>query len=496
MCKNMIRTRYAPSPTGALNVGGARTALFNYLFARQQGGKFVLRIEDTDLERSDKKYEKDIFESLRWLGIEADESPEQGGSYAPYRQSERTPIYQKYIEKLLGDGLAFYCFHSETELENEKNELMSVKKPVLHLCEYRSMDPKEAEILKDAKREYILRFKTPLGRKIVFQDLIRGELSFESDLLGDFSIAKRPDLPLYNFAVVADDETMKISHVIRGEDHISNTPKQILLIEALGFQTPQYAHLPLILGTDRSKLSKRHGAAGVSEYRAEGYLSDALFNFMALLGWSPGNDREILSQEELIREFSLERVQKSGAIFDTTKLEWMNGYYIRQKSVKELIKLCTPFLEEVGLMKAQSARFASEARRVKRKAQKEYLEKIIALEQPRLKKLSELPERVDYFFRAPKYEKDLLRWKDMSDEELRIALQEILLIFKDYAKAGGSELEKTFFSKIGSGDKGRLLWPLRAALSGKKASPGPFEIIAVLGVEEAQKRVKTASALL
>lgn len=437
------------------------------------------------MERSDKKYEKDIFESLDWLGIEADESPGKGGPYGPYRQSERVPTYQKYIEKLLLDGLAFCCFHSEVELENEKKELMSAKKPVLHLCEYRSIDLKEAEMLKDAKREYIIRFKTPLGRKIVFQDLVRGEVSFDSDLVGDFSIAKRSDVPLYNFAVVVDDEVMDISHVIRGEDHISNTPKQILLIEALGFRMPHHAHLPLILGTDRSKLSKRHGATGVAEYRTQGYLPEALFNFMALLGWNPGDHREIFSRDELVKEFSFERVQKSGAVFDTPKLDWMNGEYIRKKSVPELTALAKPYLTD--FLRISKSKF---------QMSNEYMEKVIALEQPRLKKLSELPERVDYFFREPEYEKDLLRWKDMSDEELCTALEEILAVLKDHPKADAPELEKIFFSKIGSGDKGRLLWPLRVTLSGKKASPGPFEIISVLGLKEAQKRVEVARALL
>ncbi|MDZ4299429.1 MAG: glutamate--tRNA ligase, partial [Candidatus Sungbacteria bacterium] len=315
------RVRIAPSPTGNLHIGTARTALFNYLFAKRYGGSFVLRIEDTDLLRSDRKYEADIFEGLRWLGILPDECPEQGGPFAPYRQTERMADYVIAIKKLLTEGTAFYCFHSEAELVAERQQLMGAKRPPIHMCEFRALDAREAEILTETKQDYIIRFKTPLGRKIVFHDLIRGELSFDSDLLGDFSIAKRIDVPLYNFAVVVDDYAMHITHVIRGEDHIPNTPKQLLLIEALSFVVPEYAHLPLILGPDRSKLSKRHGATSIIDYKNAGYLPETLVNFIALLGWSPGDDREIMSHRELIAAFSFEKIQKSGAIFDVKKLD-------------------------------------------------------------------------------------------------------------------------------------------------------------------------------
>lgn len=490
-----VRVRIAPSPTGPLHIGTARTALFNYLFAKKHGGSFILRIEDTDLERSDPKFEKDILEGLKWLKIEADESPENRGEYGPYRQSERIKTYQRALEKLLLKGDAFYCFHSEKELEEERAKLLDAKKPPLHLCEYRTLDPKEAEALVKTKEDYVIRFKTPAGRKIVFQDIIRGELSFDSYLLGDFSIAKRPDAPLYNFAVVVDDEEMKISHVIRGEDHISNTPKQILLIEALGFSMPQYAHLPLILGPDRSKLSKRHGATAITEYRNAGYLPEALVNFMALLGWNPGGDRELFTMDELIKEFSLEKVQKSGAVFDIQKLDWMNGEYIRKKSVEELTKLSMPFLDKAGFL--PQTEFGTE-----------YLRKIIALEQTRLKKLSELPEKTAYFFKKPKYNKELLRWKDMSDEEIAESLERsqkiiLRLLSKQSIKRDDSgrsqedtlsrkEIEKAFLGEIGEGDKGKILWPLRVALTGKKASPGPFEIMEILGIKESKKRIQVA----
>jgi glutamyl-tRNA synthetase len=482
-----IRTRIAPSPTGFLHIGTARTALFNYLFAKKQGGTFILRIEDTDLERSDSKYEKDILENLAWLGIEPDESPIAGGSFGPYRQSERIESYKKYVERLLADGKAFYCFHSEKELEEEKTRLLEAKRPPLHLCEFRTLDSKEAEALTETKSDYVIRFKTPGDRLIVFRDLIHGELSFESSLLGDFSIAKRPDVPLFNFAVAVDDFEMKITHVIRGEDHISNTPKQLLLIEALNFPTPHYAHLPLILGPDRSKLSKRHGATSVGEYRREGYLPETLFNFMALLGWNPGDNRELMSRGELIREFSLEKVKKSGAIFDIKKLDWMNGEYIRKKPVQEFTELLMPF-------------FPSEAA----KKNKEYLQKIAALEQPRLKKLSEIREHADYFFKNPAYDKQLLRWKLMSDEDILESLNRSEKIISeseienfDFNLRGpyGNLLIRKDGTSVSPGEIGPILWPLRVALTGKKASPGPSEIMEILGKEETIERIKSAKKL-
>ena len=474
----MVRVRIAPSPTGNLHIGTARTALFNYLFAKHHGGVFVLRIEDTDLERSDKKYEKDIFELLHWLGIDPDESVEVGGPFAPYRQTERTETYRHHIGTLLEKGHAFYCFHSEEELERERRELMDAKKPPIHVCEYRSMAREVERTLYEAKGKAIIRFKTPHGKKIVFSDLIRGEISFESDLLGDFSLAKGPEIPLYNFAVVVDDHEMEITHVIRGEDHIPNTPKQILIIEALGFLRPQYAHLPLILGSDRSKLSKRHGATSIEEYKKAGYLPDALFNFIALLGWSPGGDKEIMSREEIVQLFSLERVQKSGAIFDITKLDWMNGEYIRKKSPQELVELCKPFLSDFLQIP------------------NDYLEKIIALEQPRIKKLSEIGERVEYFFRDPVYDKELLRWKGMADDAIRESLDKSYNLISSFsvekATISKEEIEKSFLEMIGAGDKGSVLWPLRVALTGKKASPGPFEILSVMPKETALKRISAA----
>jgi len=461
-------------------------ALFNYVFAKHQNGTVIVRIEDTDIARSERKYEAEILEGLRWLGIIADESPEVGGPYAPYRQSERFHIYKPYLNRLLQEGTAFYCFHTKDELDRERSGLIAEKKSPLHRCEYRDVSFAEANALMQTKPEFIIRFKTPLGRLIQFRDLIRGDLRFESDIIEDFSIARNLDRSLYNFAVTIDDALMKISHVIRGEDLTPATPKQILLAEALGFPIPEFAHLPLILGTDRSKLSKRHGAMSVLEYRKLGYLPEALFNFLALLGWHPRDDREIISRDEVISEFSLERVQKSGAIFDFQKLDWMNGEYIRKKPLSDLVSLCMPFITDFLQIPLPDNRFPTE-----------YIEKVVALEQPRLKKLSEIGERVEYFFRPPVYARELLRWKEMDSAELLASLERIEQIIDDLKQDDSQEtIEKTFLNAIGEGEKGPLLWPLRVALSGKKASPGPFEIMAILGIEKAWERVRLAQEIV
>lgn len=335
-----VRTRFAPAPTGILHIGGARTALFNYLFAKKFEGVFILRIEDTDVERSKPEYEKDIIDSLKWLGIEWDEF---------YRQSQRIPIYRKYLEKLLEEDKAYYCFCSEEELEAQRQYQLSIGEAPRYSGKCAQLSKEEVQKYLAEGRTAVIRFKV-LPKKVEFDDLIRGKLEFDASLFGDFVIAKDLNLPLYNFAVVVDDFEMKISHVIRGEEHISNTPKQILLQEALNFPSPQYAHLPMILAPDRTKLSKRHGAVGISEYKKEGYLPEALVNFMAFLGWNPGGEREIYLIPSLIKDFSLERVQKGGAVFNIKRLDFLNSFYIRQKSVEKLTEFCLPYLIERGLI--------------------------------------------------------------------------------------------------------------------------------------------------
>jgi len=454
MNKNkQIKVRFAPSPTGFLHIGNARTNLFNYIFAKKNKGKIILRIEDTDLERSKEKYEKDIIDNLKWLGLQWDEGP--------YYQSKQTEIYQKYIKKLLDSGEAFWCNHTQEELEKEKRGQIKRKEAPRHICNKKGKEKKG-----------IIRFHCP-DKKISFNDLIRGELEFDANLLGDIGIAKDEKTPLYNLAVVIDDAEMEINHIIRGEDHISNTPKQILLQEALGFDRPEFAHLPLILGPDKSKLSKRHGAVSVSQYKEQGYLPEAINNFMALLGWNPGTEKEIFSLKELTKEFSLKRVHKGGAVFNLERLNWINAQYIRKMNLDELTKKCLPYLNK--------------------KNDFGYIKKVVALERERIKKLSEIGELTKFFFIDKlNYKSELLIWKKMSLKDVKNNLELLEKTLKKTDKFDQKSLENTIMPLTKKHGAGELLWPLRAALSGQKASPGPFEIMEVLGKEITLKRIKEA----
>jgi nondiscriminating glutamyl-tRNA synthetase len=503
-----VRTRLAPSPTGFLHIGTARTALFNYLFARKNQGSFILRIEDTDLERSNQEFEKDILESLKWLGIEWSEGPENGGDYGPYRQSERLNIYAKYLEKLLQEGKAYHCFCSEEELEAQRQYAISQGQSWLYNGKCGQLSSKEMEKYLAEGKPSIIRFRTP-QKSVEFNDLIRGRLEFDASLIGDIAIAKSISTPLYNFAVVIDDFEMRISHVIRGEDHISNTPKQILIQEALGFSRPEYIHLPLILGPDRTKLSKRHGAVAIAEYRELGYLPETLVNFMAFLGWNPGGDREIYSMPSLIKEFSLDRVQKGGAVFNIKRLDFLNGFYIRQKSAEKLTDLCLPYLIKaglivpiweqkeliVGVIRTPTEVTGYQIIETKEKISFETLKKIVFLYQERLKKISEISELTDFFFKDEiSYDKEVLRWQKMTDEEVVSSLDKLKKILSEIeiTKWVKENLEKIIMSETEAGDRGKLLWPLRAALTGKQSSAGPFEIAEIFGKEKTLKRLREA----
>jgi len=518
-----VRVRIAPAPTGFLHIGLARTALFNYLFAKKYEGVFILRIEDTDIERSDPEFEKNILENLKWLGIEWSEGPDIGGEYGPYRQSQRLETYAKYLEKLLTENKAYHCFCPEEELEAQKQYQMSIGQPPIYSGKCRDLPLETVQKYLAEGRPSIIRFKTP-AKKIEFDDVIRGKIEFDTSLIGDIAIAKNLATPLYNFAVVIDDFEMKISHVIRGEDHISNTPKQILIQEALGFPRPIYAHLPLILGPDRTKLSKRHGAIAVSEYKKQGYLPEAIINFIAFLGWNPGTEREIYSMPSLIKEFSLEKVQKGGAIFNIKRLDFLNGFYIRQRSVEKLTELCLPYLIEAGFLKSHEEveEFHLGAPHYEISQTKELidlvkLEKIVSVYQERLKKLSEISELTIFFFKEKlEYDKNLLKWAEISDKEIKISLDKLEKLLskiktEDWTKENLEKLlvpEADKFAqdikKVGlpaealakAGDRGYLLWPLRVALTGKEATAGPFEIAEILGREKTIKRINEARRIL
>jgi glutamyl/glutaminyl-tRNA synthetase len=487
-----VRVRIAPSPTGALHVGTARSALFNYLFAKKNKGKFILRIEDTDLERSDLKWTQDIIDGLKWLGIEWDEGPDIDGNFGPYKQSQRLDIYEKYLKKLLEENKAYYCFCTEDELESSRQEQMSrgLAPKYGGRCAHLSKEAVQKNLAE--KKPSVIRFKVP-AKKVKFYDLIRKEVEFDAGLIGDLVIAKNIRTPLYNFAVVVDDFEMQISHVIRGEDHIANTPKQILMQEALDFPALQYGHLPLILAPDRSKMSKRFGSVAISEYKEQGYLPEALVNFMVLLGWNPGTEKEIFSLSQLAKEFSIEKVQKAGAIFNIQRLDFINGFYIREKSIEKLTELCMPYLKNAGLLVAGQV---SESK----------LQKIIEVSRTRMKKLSEIAELSDFFFNDKlNYDKNLLRWQKMGEGELKDSLSASEKILSEIKKWDLENLQKELFlgaekfnleKSYPDKNKGYLLWPLRVALSGKEFSPSPFEIADILGKEKTLKRIGEAKRML
>ncbi|MCD4665915.1 MAG: glutamate--tRNA ligase, partial [Bacteroidales bacterium] len=341
-----IRVRFAPSPTGHLHIGNVRTAILNWLFAKHSGGKFILRIEDTDPERSADEYIGQIYEDLKWLGLFWDEGPDIGGSAEPYRQSKRSTIYQNYEQKLVTEGKAYYCYCTPEELETMRKQSIAkgdtsfYNQKCLHLTE------QEKQELVAQGRKPVIRFEVPSNEEITFEDIVRGELKFEGENISDFVIMRSEGIPTYNFAAVVDDGLMKISHVIRGDDHVSNTPRQILLYQALGFKIPKFVHIPMILGADRARLSKRHGATSLDQFRNRGYLPEAIINFLSLLSWSSESGDEILSIERLIEEFDFNRISKSAAVFDVEKLNWMNGHYIRHADLDRIVKLAIPYLKQ------------------------------------------------------------------------------------------------------------------------------------------------------
>lgn len=480
----MVRTRIAPSPTGYLHIGTARTALFNYLFAKKHKGSFILRIEDTDVERSKKEFEEDMLNGLAWLGITWDEGPDMETEYGPYRQSERLATYRTYLEQLIAKDLLYPCFCTKEELEEEREIQVLSKQPPRYSGKCRTLSAQERDrFIKEGKAS-TLRFKIEQQKQVVVHDLIRGDLSFDPAILDDFIIAKDLDTPLYNFAVVVDDYLMKISHIIRGEEHISNIPKQVLIEEALGFPIPQFAHLPLILNPDRTKLSKRQNKVSLLEYRTDGYTPEALVNFMMLLGWNPGDDRELFTLQELEDVFSLERVNKSGSIFDTAKLDWFNAHYIRAMDIKNLTALCIPYFIKAGYIQEHSFDV-------------EYLKKVVVLERDRIHRLSQISAQTGYYFQTDlEYDDNLLIWKQTPLEDIKKGLQLAYDILEglDEALYSTSSLEEALKAAIASTGlkNGVVLWPLRVALTGLAASPGPFQVSEVLGKQKTLERVRDA----
>ena len=459
-----VRVRFAPSPTGSLHIGSARTALLNWLFARGNGGVFILRIEDTDKERSKKEHEEDILSGLNWLGIDHDEF---------YRQSDRGEIYKKYLVQLLDEEKAYYCFCSKEKLQEEKEGMLAGGMAPKYSGVCRGISTAEAVKRKDDGEGCVIRLKIP-ETKISFKDIIRGDISFDGALIGDSVIARDLETPLYNFVVVIDDSLGEITHVIRGEDHISNTPRQIVLMDALGFEKPKYAHLPMILNPDRSKMSKRFSDTALREYIEKGYVKEALINFIGLLGWHPEGDREIVGIDDLVREFSLEKVQKGGAVFNQEKLDWLSNLYIRQMDNKTFVNMAKSFTPVNWYLN----------------------DVIVDSAKERINHFSELQEIVRFYFELPQYEADLLSWKGMGKDKVKEGLEKAKGLIEAISEEDFKPdlLEKTILEAISADNRGEVLWPLRVALSGQKNSPGPFEIMAALGKEESLSRIDKALA--
>jgi nondiscriminating glutamyl-tRNA synthetase len=380
------RLRYAPSPTGHLHIGGARTALFNYLLAKKLGGTYVLRIEDTDRARHVEHADEKFLENFKWLGLLWDEGPNAGGEYGPYSCMERLHIYQKYVDKLISQGKAYYCYCTEEELAHEREELSAKGELPRYMGKCRHLASEQKSTYEAEGRTKTVRFHVPAAEIISFNDSVRGEVQFESDGIGDFVIVKSDGIPTYNFAVSVDDHLMQITNVIRGEEHLSNTPRQILIYNAFGWDVPEFAHVSLILNRDGKKLSKRDESIVqfIEQYRNLGYLPEAIINFLALLGWSPGGEQEIFSLDELVEAFSLDRVSKSGAIFDPEKLAWMNGHYIKHADLQRIVELSVPHLQRAGLMGESY--------------DQEWVTKLVDLYKEQMLYLAELPELAKQFF--------------------------------------------------------------------------------------------------
>ncbi len=476
-----IRVRIAPSPTGRFHIGTARTALFNYLFARKFGGKFIVRVEDTDSVRQDESSLRDILEGLLWLGLSWDEGPQIGGPYGPYYQSERLALYEPFIAQLIEKKAAYRCYCTPEELAVEREIQQSKGTAPKYSGRCRHLSAQEVDRFEREGRKSVVRFVVE-PQKVSFDDLIRGQVEFDAALFGDFVIIRGDGMPLFVFSNVIDDNLMKISHVLRGEEHLVNTAKQLLLADKLNFLSPQFGHFPLILNADRSKMSKRKNPVSITDdYKQAGFLPDALINFIALLGWSSGTDREIFTLKELADEFEISRVGKSPSIFDREKLMWMNGYYIRQKSIGELASNAQNFIHDKKLFRQTLAR-------------PDYFLEAMALVHDRLKTLGETEALIDYFFIAPQYEPSLLIAKKSTQKNTVAALQAAAEVVSKLKTLGLDEIEPALRDaaaelKIKDGE---LLWAVRVALSGRDASPGCFELLAVIGKEESRKRIKLA----
>ncbi len=485
-----VRVRFAPSPTGRLHIGGARTALFNWAYARRQGGKFLLRIEDTDRERSTQEFERAILEGLRWLGIDWDEGPDIGGPCAPYRQTERIERHRAYAARLLEMGAAYPCFCSSERLETLREGQSARKEKPAYDRKCANLSKAEVEALRATGVKPVVRFRVPEGTTR-FLDHVRGEVSFDNKEVDDWIMVRADGMPIYNFVVVCDDIDMGISHVFRGEEHLVNTPKQVLLYEALGESVPEFGHLPLMLGSDGKKLSKRTGDTALQDYHERGYPKKAIINFLCLQGWALNGTTEIFSIDDLVANFDIKDVTKAGAIFDIDKFQWMSGEYIRMEPLEQLADTCAPYLVRAGL----TTQADLDSRRP-------WYLKLVRGEQERIRTYSELPGRIGYFFAADDavvYEPEAE--KNARKQALGVAtLTDYRAFLAECLAKGLGPAEIRDATKAWVGGRGIkmpvLFQPLRCALTGHAGGPDLFDLIDLLGGAHALARIDSALARL
>ena len=469
-----VRVRFAPSPTGQLHVGNARTALYNWLVAGQKRGTLILRIEDTDLERSEARYEAQLLDDLRWMGLDWDEGPDVGGPYGPYRQSDRLAIYREHAERLLSEGKAYLCFCSQEELEQDRESAMAEGRSPLYPGTCRGIDPAEARRRRTFGEAAAIRLRIP-EHPIKFHDIVRGWVEFPNEAVGDPIILRSSGIPVYNYVVVVDDGLMKITHVIRGDDHLSNTPKQVALYEALGWPVPEFAHLSTILGSDGKRLSKRHGATSIANFRDMGVLPEALMNYLALLGWAPsGGTREIFSPDELKKEFRLERVTPSAAVFDMEKLYWLNRHYIKHSPPERIERLAVRFFADAGYIPSDPCELVAS-----------WFGKVVALLVASVNKLDELPARAGLIFRVDSVA--ALASPDNADVLALPKANDVLAEFLQKVDADTEPMTPEHFKTIvnevkeKTGAKGKELFhPIRIVITGSHSGPEFDKLIPIL----------------
>ncbi|MGH7565634.1 MAG: glutamate--tRNA ligase [Gemmatimonadota bacterium] len=475
-----VRVRFAPSPTGFLHVGGARTALFNWLWARHTGGALVLRIEDTDAERSTDEMIREILDGLEWLGIDWDEGP--------FFQSARGERHREIAERLVADGNAYFCFCTVEELAAEREAAIARKESYVYSGRCRAIDPVAAAERRASGEACTIRFAVPAG-ETVWNDVVHGRTAFENRTIGDFIIVRSDGAPIYNLAVTVDDLDMRISHVVRGDDHISNTPKQILIYRALGVEPPVFAHVPLILGPDKSKLSKRHGAVAVTAYREQGFLADAFVNFLALLGWSPGDDREVLMRDELVEAFTLERITGKSAVFDVEKLEWLNGQHLSHLSGADVARIARPWFVRAGIAAPEELDDRAG-----------WFEDLIGLVKTRSRTFHDLVEQGRPFFPgAIEYHPDAVEkfWKDPAAADLALAVAEEYAAAEDrWGELEAMEHRLRSLAEERGVPAGKVMQSMRVALTGQRVSPGIFETMVAMGPEVVGERLSAARSWL